>query len=187
MLGLRCWQVFTADQRHDLVGGRVQATGIVVLLEARRDGRLDDLAGCQVGYRAFERLGRGNADFAVIFCHHQQQAVTDVLPANFPAVADALGVSRDVFGLGAGDQQHRHLGAARLLESRQLGLKRPLLRRTQRAGAVHDMAGERRHWLQALCPRGLADPGQTESQQQDGCQLGPTLHPLKPQLRQDRR
>ena len=154
----RCWQVFAADERHDLVGAHVRN-------------------------RAFERLGRFDAHGAVIFGHHQQQAVANALAPNFPAVADPLGIGRNVFGLGGGHYQHHHLRAACLFKSRQLGFQRFALRGIECASAVHDMRRQGRDGLHALRPGTQAGERQPERQEQSRNQPATRLRQLAKQRR----
>ena len=109
-------QGLAADQPHDAREAGIDAASIVALFEARRDRLVNDAFGGQVGDCAFERFGHLDAQPAVLHRDNQQQAVTNVLAANFPAVRYAVGVTCNVFGLGAGHQQDHHLRAARLFE-----------------------------------------------------------------------
>ena len=130
-----------------MISRRIESTRIVTLLETRRNGVGNDLLGGQVGDGAFKRFCGGNANLAVVFSHHQQQPVADVFAANFPAVADPLGVVGKVFGQRRGHHQDHHLRAARFLKRFQLGVQRLQLRRLQGAGGVDDTRRQRRHGL----------------------------------------
>jgi hypothetical protein len=159
----RLGQVFAADQRDELVGRGIQPTGIVTLLEARRDGGVDHLARRQVGDCAFQRLGGFDADFAVVLGHHQQKAVAYAFAPDLPGVAHALRIGGDVFRLGGRHDEHHDLRPAALLKGRELGFQRAALRGIQRACAVHDVRRERGHGC-TLCAQ--AASGNQAGQQQ---------------------
>jgi hypothetical protein len=148
-IGRRCglWrgQLFAFDAGRHGINGRVQPTCIVARLEGGGDVLVDDALGHQVGYGPFQGFGHFNAHTAILGGHHDQQAVAHMAAAHFPAVAHALGVGGNVFGLGGGHQQHHHLAAQGLFNGCQLLAQCSLLRGIQRAGLVNDAASQRGH------------------------------------------
>ncbi len=149
-------QFFATNAGQNLVHTRLNATRVIAVAQRGGDGLVQNAAGQQVGYRTFERFGGCDAHAPIVFGDHKQQTVAHAGAANFPSIAQPLGVSRDVFGRGAGQHQHNDLGAPLGLKGGELVFQCGQPVRGQRAGLVHDPGaqfGQGLHVLGMRCHR----------------------------------
>jgi len=122
-----------------------QTTRIVAAPESGHHLLVDDAFGQHIGNGAFKRLERGDAHAPVLHSHHNQQTIAHAGAPQLPGVGHALAVVGDVFGGGAGHQQHANLRAALGLKVGQLLLKRAAVGLAQHARGVGDVGAVSRH------------------------------------------
>src|SRR5947209_5397018 len=133
-----------ADPREHRVHRGVEAGGVALLAEARRDRVADDRGRHDVGDHRLEAVADLDPQLALLQEDDEHDAVVDALAADLPLFGEADGDVFQALALERGEDRDDHLRAGGALAVGQLALEPLAVGGGQDAGLVVDARGGRR-------------------------------------------
>src|SRR5690349_21751670 len=116
VVGKRWRQWFAIDQFRQCVDSIVNAAIEITFAELWLDVLPDDTCGGGIRNRTFESVADFNAHVMVVLGNNQNRAVIGAHAPEFPFLADADAILRDILGIGRRNNQYAELRSLALLK-----------------------------------------------------------------------